>query len=382
MKCRVCQTSNLETVMDLGLLPISDFPAMPNNIATAPLEVVLCPNCHLVQLKHTVSRDSLYKGKYWYRSGTNESMILALKDVVNEVCKWVELKPGDCVLDIGSNDGTLLSFYPDTVTIHGFEPYPSLAFESMELLGRGNIFPTYFPDKNLNCRYKIITSIAQFYNVDDLVSYVKAIKDILHPDGVWCVQMGYLKTILLTNDIGNFCHEHLTFWTLSPLQYLLKRFGLGIVNLEFNQVNGGSFRVMVKHGKGSTFHDTITKEDFKEFSSKLKGLKEETLSLLKSCGGLIIGLGASTKNNIVLSYYGIGPELIPYFAERQPEKWGRYTVTGIPIISEEEARNLKPDYYFVGPFHFIESLKNRERAFLEAGGKFIVPFPNLHLIGG
>ncbi len=381
--CRSCYSKEIETILDLGMLPISDFPSKPGQATLAPLEVGICTQCSLVQLRHTVSRDLLYKGQYWYRSGTNESMVQALKDVVEDVSKYTTLQVDDYVLDIGCNDGTLLSFYPRWVWGQGFEPAKVMAKEAVAK-GHARVFNSYFPPPwRIETQYKVITSIAQFYNVERLNSYVRTIAGILHPTGVWCIQMAHLPDTLASNNVGDFCHEHLTFWTINALALLLQKHSLHIVALSFNDTNGGSFRVMVKHGSGIGV--AVEEQlDLSGFLCRVERLKETTVQLLtdlRDSGKKVIGLGASTKNNTVLSWYGVGPDLIPYFADRQEAKHGRYTVTDIPIISEEVARAMEPDFYFVGPYHFLDSLMLREKDFMNQGGKFIVPFPELHIAG-
>lgn len=387
MNCRSCGSTASESVLDLGRLPISDFPKVATDIDRAPLEVMLCPECGLVQLKDVVSRDRIYRGDYWYKSGTNESMVRALGNVVSDVMAHVELNKGDAVLDIGCNDGTLLSFYPSRTAKYGVEPSELLALKAITDT-QARVFISYFPWQCIPWHFpgtfKIITSIAQFYNVENVNAYVSKVKEILHPEGVWCLQMADLRATLRGNNLGDFCHEHLTFWTVHALNNLLGRHNLRIFSVSFNDVNGGSFRVMVRHGQSNAWDgDGLGADDLVSFAERINQIKGATVDLIDGLKGkTIIGLGASTKNNTVLSYYDIGPERIPYFADRQVEKHGRFTVTGIPIISEKEARAMSPDYYFVGPFHFLESLKEREREFLERGGQFIVPFPSPHLVGG
>ena len=379
-ECRSCGSKVLVPVLDLGTISVSDFVLPGESCDEAPLELVQCLDCSLLQLRHTVDRDRIYKNTYWYRSGTNESMRRALANVVSDVMNHANTVSGDTVVDLGCNDGTMLQMFPDWLEKIGIDPSPVIeeAPEGMQLI------QDYFPTDYAVPRAKIICSIAQFYNVDNIEAYMKGIDALLAPDGVWCVQMAYLPTTLATLNVGDFCHEHVTFWTVAAFEHLIRRYGMHIAALSFNDVNGGSFRVIVKRGKGyPVAGDSVTPEEMAQFANEVKVLKTQTLDFLAKCrdeGKLVLGLGASTKNNVVLNYYGIGPELIPCFTERQLNKLGRLTSTGIPIISEEAARYLNPAYFFLGPWHFLDSLCERERRYLQGGGKFIVPFPKLRIV--
>jgi hypothetical protein len=173
--------------------------------------------------------------------------------------------------------------------------------------------------------------------------------------------------------------------------------GMEVEDVELNDINGGSFRLYIRH-KGKA-HETeavkamraseeqqdLTKSSiYFAFASRVEKNKQEMLAFLreqKKLGKKVIGYGASTKGNTILAYYGIGPDLLPFVAERNPIKWGRQTVTRIPIISEEEARAMNPDYLLAFPYHFMKEFLEREADFLKKGGKFVSPIPNLTIIG-
>ncbi len=385
--CRACGSTRLESVLDLGNLCVSDFVQPGQNEDRAPLELVVCEECSLVQLRHTVDRDRLYRD-YWYHSGTNESMVAALRDVVEDACKRVKLTGDDSVLDIGCNDGTMLRMFPDWVTRNGFEP-SDLAREAQ--IGNDTIWQGYFPAFSCIQERKIITSIAMFYDVDKPNTFVSAIKDWLHPDGVWVCQFQDLHAMLACHGFDNICHEHLTYWGQYAFYDLVARHGLRVVDVSHNQTNGGSVRYIVKHGqwdppRPEPQHALQFAYQLRRFAKEVEALKDETVILLdelRAEGKTVLGYGASTKGNTLLQYYGIGPELLPAIAERNPDKWGKVTVgTHIPIISEEEMRERRPDYLFTLPWHFIDGFVQRESEFIARGGKFIVPLPALRLSGG
>ena len=387
--CRACGCERLETVLDLGELCVSDFPPPGGSEDSAPLELVCCLGCSLVQLRHTVDRDRLYKD-YWYRSGTNESMVAALRDVVDEACKRVNLQDGDAVLDIGCNDGTMLRMFPEHARRYGFEP-SNLYVEAQR--GTDGIFPTYFPPPYPPFRkFMVITSIAMFYDLDDPDRFVKAIKRWLHPEGVWVCQFQDLSAMLGVNGFDNICHEHLTYWSGHAFLTLLWKHGLHPKAVSYNSTNGGSVRYVIGHGEPivSVQHDMSDAMAYAfqlaRFGRTVEDLKAQTLSLLrdlKAQDKFVMGYGASTKGNTLLQYYGIDSTLVRAIAERAPEKWGRVTAgTHIPIISEEEMREQRPDYLFVLPWHFIDGFVKREAGLLAQGTRFIVPLPELRVIGG
>ena len=391
--CRACGSTRLETVLDLGNLCVSDFigPCQTEDEDRAPLELMVCDDCSLVQLRHTVDRDRLYRD-YWYHSGTNESMVAALRDVAEDACRRVELTPGDAALDIGANDGTMLRMFPKGIRRIGFEP-SDIFSKGLSWMRTGDTWcPTYFPPNEewlmesiCPSKPRIITSIAMFYDVDDPNAFVEAIKNWLHPDGVWVVQFQDLHAMLACNGFDNICHEHLTYWGQYALYDLVARHGLRVVDVSHNRTNGGSVRYIVKHDqwdppRPEPKHSTQFGYQLRNFRREAERLKEATLLMLtewKAQGKTVYGYGASTKGNTLLQYYGIGPELLPAIADRNPDKWGRLTVgTHIPIISEEEMRERRPDYLFALPWHFIDSFTKRENA------TFIVPLPSLHLARG
>ncbi len=393
--CRACGSDRIEEVLDLGNLCISDFP-LPGagEPDRAPLTLVQCQDCTLVQLRHTVDRDRLYRN-YYYRSGTNESMVRALREIVEEVPRQTHLDRGDLWLDIGANDGTLLRQVLLTlpgIGRVGFEPAVTLAGEASRR-AYCTVYADYFPSPRIEFhnQYKVISSIAVFYDVDDPNAFVSAIKDWLHPEGIWVVQFQDLHAMLACNGFDNICHEHLTYWSIRPLRMLLERHGLRIDGASHNATNGGSIRLIVRHGPVREpdppgryqCHDTAIR--LGNFAQEVEGLKRDTLALLrdlKTQGKTVWGIGASTKFNTLAQYYGLGPDLITAIGERNPDKWGRVTVgTNIPITSEEHMRSANPDYLLIGPWHFLDNFRQREAEFERRGGKWLVPLPHLTVKG-
>mgnify|MGYP000002788485 CR=1 FL=1 len=411
--CRVCDGA-LNPILSLGEHYVSDFldPSQPDGIQ-APLELGLCECCHLLQLKHTVSANKLYQN-YWYKSGTNQTMRDALADIANTGEQLIHLQNGDTVLDIGCNDGTLLDAYrtEDLFKI-GIDPAENMAPFARSVADK--VITDFFSadlfrkDPDLVGRLpRVVTSIAMFYDLEDPRKFVADIKETMHPDGVWIVQMSYLPMMLKTNELGNICHEHLEYYSLHSLEYLLRLYDFEVVDVELNDVNGGSFRTYIrsKSANKDAFGDptyrklamervqTLWEQEvqmglhlrqaYEEFAFWVQRVKNDVAKFIAdqvNRGKKVYVYGASTKGNTVLQYFGLDHTLITAAAERNPEKWGKVTVgTRIPIISEEEARAANPDYFLVLPWHFIEEFKTREKKYLLSGGRFILPAPYFTLI--
>jgi NDP-4-keto-2,6-dideoxyhexose 3-C-methyltransferase len=331
-------------------------------------------------------------------SGVNQSMTSALKSIVKEALKRSggELKKGDIVVDIASNDGTLLSAYPEHLFRIGIDPAKNIQPKACNLHINTYFSASAYKKQMGNRKAKIVTSIAMFYDLEDPLQFSRDVAEILDPKGLWIIELSYLPTMLKTNSFDTICSEHLEYYSLHSIEYVLKRSGFAVEDVELNQVNGGSFRVYVRHAGYAKETDAVKNlrlaekamklgdlQTYAEFSNRVLKNKEEMLSFLKAQkkqGKKVFVYGASTKGNSLLAYYGIGPDLVPYAAERNPIKWGRQTVTGIPIVSEEAAREMKPDYFLALPYHFISEFLQREKGFLKGGGKFLLPIPSLTIV--
>lgn len=407
-KCRVCGNGNLIPVLDLGPMYLSDFVTDRVTVGRCryPLSLVLCEpatGCGLLQLEHSVDRDKLYK-HYYYRSNCNPLMIQALRDITVSVNKYVRLKPGDIVVDIGSNDNTLLQQYTEkNLTRVGFEPAKNIARESSDK--QITTFNDYFSRHTFEMFFgerkaKVVTSIAMFYDLDDPNKFVCDVAEILDDDGVWIIQMSYLPSMLNVVAFDNICHEHLEYYSLKSLEYLLARHGLKVVDVELNDTNGGSFRVYIKHHKSgyprygkarvetlheveaqSNLHDLHTYETFSKNAKNIKNMLADFVKKETVRGKSIYALGASTKGNTLLQYVGLDSHLITLAAEKSRDKIGKRMVgTNIPIISQAEALKRPPDYFLVLPWHFLVSFVAQLHPYLNAGGKLLVPMPKPFLV--
>jgi hypothetical protein len=391
---------------------VSDFvDAHDETTPKFPLELVLCNakegGCGLLQLKHSVSHEVMYRN-YWYRSGMNKTMTDELNGIAQRVKELVHVKEGDYVIDIGANDGTLLRGYKtDGLHTIGYEPARNL--QQYNSIGTTKVFEDFFSAGPWNKEFpgkkaKAITAIAMFYDLENPNSFVADVASSLDNDGVFIIQMSYLPLMLTTNEVGNICHEHLEYYSLFSLENLLKRHGLEVFDVELNDINGGSFRVYIRHkGKGEKIavpfvaHTKVAamrayeeslglneKKVYEEFVQRIEKIKAQLVDFIKKQkqeGKKVYAYGASTKGNTLLQFCGLDHTLIAGAAERNPDKWGKKTVgTLIPIVSEEDARKAQPTHFLVLPWHFISEFKTREQEYLKNGGTFIVPMPDFKII--
>lgn len=410
--CRICGNSKLRSILHLGEQYLTGvFPKSRGaSLTRGPLELVKCvsdngsPVCGLVQLNHSYDLEEMYGATYGYRSGLNESMVKHLQNKVNRIKNLITLYPGDVVLDIGSNDATLLLAYENKdLEFYGVDPSAEKfrRFYTSNL----NLIAEFFPSKTLSERLgtrkaKVVTSISMFYDLEVPLEFVQAVYDVLDTNGLWIFEQSYLPKMLKTNAYDTVCHEHLEYYCVKQIKWMLDKVGLMIVDIELNEINGGSFSLTVARNESTVFkentklvnqfleneknegYDDIKRyEEFRVNVELHRNSLVELLTKLKSDGKKVIGYGASTKGNVMLQYCHITTDLIPCIAEVNEDKFGAFTPgTNIPIISEAEARGLSPDYYLVMPWHFKENFLKRERSYLEAGGKLIFPLPKIDIV--
>ncbi len=404
--CRVCGSTHLETVIDLGNQYLQGAFVKPGMALPPdrqiPCELVrCCPDsdenaCGLLQMRHSVPPAILYSD-YWYRSSGNNTMRAHLAGIATAaMC----LRPMENAraLDIGCNDATMLKYFPRTFTRVGVDPS---RIERMDVEGI-EIIEDLFPTQHVGGRlFDIITSIAMFYDVEDPVEFARSVKSILAQDGVWIIEVSYMPQMLVNNGYDTICHEHLEYYSFAVLENIMRRVGLKVFRAELNECNGGSIRCYITYAH-STAHDRSEwQEDIRnlrvsEFNMELEFGKPyfefqeqieksalavyERVSDLWRKGKRIHVLGASTKGNTILQFTRLGGGMIECAADRNPEKHGASTLgTNIPIVSEEESRAMKPDAFLVLPWHFRKELLEREAAALEAGVAFIFPLPTVEV---
>lgn len=407
--CRSCHSDKLTPILSLGELCISNFvnPDQPREDVKAPLELILCGQCSLLQLRHTTRPELLWK-HYWYRSGANNTMRAALAEITGVAEKLTPLSAGDIVLDIGCNDGTLLRCYRNKdIRRVGFEPASNLIadaeVETTQIINdyfNFDAFKAHWDD----AKAKIITSIAMFYDLEDPNAFVRDVTRCLDKDGVWIIQMNYLLSMLEKNAFDNIGHEHLEYYSLVSLRNLLSQHALEIFDVELSDLNGGSFRIYVRHpgarinvppgARDRLLHlgalerktGLTNRGVYDDFAKRIHEIKGQVCEFVKkevAQGKTIYIYGASTRGSTLLQFFGLDSRFIKAAVERSPYKWGKMTTgTWIPIISEEQARAEKPEYLFILPYFFLDEFRQREAEYLISGGKFIVPLPRLQIISG
>ena len=413
--CRICGSTALTPVVSLGAQHIGGAFAGPDGKPPVqrrvPLELVRCdPSrdqnaCGLVQLRHSVPPRILYRS-YYYRSGINQTMRDHLASLARMAESIAQPKAADLVVDIGCNDGTLLKSYETPgLKILGFDPATNIvAYAKANGVPVVNDFfsAASFRQACPDRKPKVITSIAMFYDLENPHAFVADIKSLLGEQGVWLLELSYLPTMLERNSFDTICHEHLEYYALAPMERLLAEHDLEVLDVSLNDINGGSFCIAVGHAGRMPLSDAAvqrvqdlrlrefemaldTDQPFALFRKNIAQIKTDLVAFLKKAKAqkkLVHGYGASTKGNTTLQFCGITPKWVPAVADRNPDKWGSRTIgTNIPILSEEDSRKQKPDYYLVLPWHFIDEFKRREEAFLARGGKFLLPIPTVRCVG-
>jgi len=406
--CRICGNPNLAPVIDLGNQYfqgsfIKDGVTPPATRKTPNL-IVRCDTskfedaCGLIQTRHSVPADILYSN-YWYQSGISNTMRTHLKNIVDECLKITNLSEGT-VLDIASNDNTLLRNYPTTFKKVGVDPSDIAGKQTDEDI---RVINTVFPTEKLtNEKFDIVTSIACYYDVEDPKFFAEQVRDHLNNDGIWVFEVAYWPLMLSNLSYDSIVNEHIIHYHLAPLEIMMNKIGLKIFNARKTTTNGGSIMVYICKSENTKYDLkenkerllTLRLEEFNSaldeestyvlFREKVEQQKNDLQSLIKKIqaeGKTVHIYGASTKLNTILGYCDLGPESIEYAAERSPDKFGAKTISGIKLISEEESRAMKPDYYLVGPYHFKEEILAREQDTINSGTKFIFPLPTVTIVG-
>lgn len=401
-RCRICGNTNLVRILDLGEQMLTGvFPRdKGQQVTTGPLRLVKCMGegaCGLVQMEHSYALGEMYGDNYGYRSGLNKSMVAHLHGKVARIQKLLALKPGGLVVDIGSNDSTTLQAYPAGLELVGIDP-TGTKFRSY-YPAHIQLIPDFFSAALLKARFpgrkaKVVTSFSMFYDLEAPMEFMREVHEVLDDDGIWVFEQSYMPTMLATNSYDTVCHEHLEFYALRQIQWMAERVGFRIADVEFNDVNGGSFSVTARKAPPGTQPEAAvqailererasgldTLEPFKAFAQRVERSRSEFLQFLqtaKAQGKTVAALGASTKGNVLLQYCGVTPDDIAFVGEVNPEKFGCYTpATWIPIIPEAELLAKKPDYLVVLPWHFRRFFENASSL---ASCTLVFPLPELSI---
>jgi C-methyltransferase C-terminal domain/Putative zinc binding domain/Methyltransferase domain len=408
--CRVCGNSELLPCVEMGSQYLSSvFPSdleYRDKVLKCPLDLVMCrkngdDNCGLVQLAHEIDLSAMYEA-YPYTSATNSSMVPILKNVEESGRALGHLSPGDVVLDIGGNDGTLLSFFKDDpYELVSIDPAQNVKvlFESPRFTHVRDFFSAAVFSKNASKKAKLIFSIAMFYHLHDPVSFSKDVAACLDDEGVWVIQMAYLPAMIATNMYDNIVHEHVGYYASQHVKRVMELAELEVFDVVPNDVYGGSFRIFVKKKGCSKFPLTeryaalLQKEveegvfepsTYENFMRRIEKTRSDLISLcrkIREQGRTIWVYGASTKGNTILQYCNIGNKEIVAAADANPFKVGKYIIgSDIPIKDEAEMRAARPDYLLALPYSFIKGFLARERELVAKGTKFIVPLPEVMIV--
>lgn len=399
-ECRICKLSNLKTVIDLGNQSLTGvFKKAGESVDKYNMSLSMCFDCGLTQINEVYDLDLLYGEGYGYESSLNSSMVDHLKIKAKKMIQILDFGDEDIVIDIGSNDATSLSFFNHSKSILKIGvDFTGSKFQSKYEDINAILVPDFFPSPELKNilqgrKAKLISSYSCFYDLPDPVFFASEIAANLSTDGLWCLEQSYMPLMLETNSFDTICHEHIEYYKLQDIKNICDKAKLEIKDIEFNKINGGSFSVTVGHPGGkfkqsSSVKETLKNEqskdwenEFIQFNSRIDGLKKQTMKYLeefKLQGKRVAALGASTKGNVLLQFYGITSNHIESIGEVNPNKFGCSTPgSNIPIICENELLDSNPDYLFVLPWHFRDFfLKNASLK----GRKLIFPLPNFEIV--
>ena len=403
-KCRVCQNKNLVKCLDLGKQYLTGiFPKHKNQkVSLGNLSLIFCENCTLLQLSENFNRFEMYGSNYGYMSSLNQSMVNHLKNKAIKLKKFAGLSKSDLVIDIGSNDGTFLSFFLNTCQTVGVDPtinkfknsYKKKTtkisdFFSLEVLRKNSITK----------KAKLISSIAMFYDLENPISFSREIYESLDKDGIWHFEQSYMPSMIKNISYDTICHEHLEYYSLKSLKFILDKSNFKIVDIELNDINGGSFAITVAKKKSKKFKESslvdwlLKKEqlykfnkletiiDFKHKVFKHKKLLKDLILNLKDMKKNVAGYGASTKGNVILQFCDLNSNSIPYIVDVNPYKRNRVTPgSKIKIINDADFKKKKPDYLLVLPWHFKNHILQKEHLYIKNGGHFIFPLPDIEIV--
>ncbi len=402
--CRSCESSSLKDLYSLGSQYFTGiFPKSKNEkIPKGSLEMVICNKCKLLQLKNSFDVDIMYGDNYGYLSSLNPHMVKHLKIKAQKLKKISGLKHKDIVIDIGSNDGTSLSNYNNSNILIGIDP----TIKKLGKFYRKDIIkiPEFFSELVLkkflkNKKAKIITSISMFYDLPRPIQFAKDIYKCLADDGIWHLEQSYMPSMIKNVSYDTICHEHLEYYSLQTIKYIFDIVGFKIIDLEFNDINGGSFSITVAKKKSKfleysrivnwllekeeilNYNSPSTHLNFYESVKKHKKLLRDLILNLNDMKKKVIGYGASTKGNVILQFCNIGKKDLKFIADVNIDKKNKYTPGSLIKITDEKAiQQYKPDYMLVLPWHFKNFILLKEKKYLNNGGKIIFPLPDIEIV--
>jgi hypothetical protein len=404
--CRICGNTELVEVLDLGVQALTGvFPqSRTQRVTKGPLRLVKCvggtDTCGLLQLQHSYDHGEMYGLNYGYRSGLNESMVNHLRRKVAAILARITPSDDALVIDIGSNDSTTLQAYPQTIrNLVGIDPtgvkfaafYPS----NIQLI------PDFFTAKRVRDTFgskkaSVITSFSMFYDLEDPLAFMQDVHDTLDDEGIWVFEQSYMPTMLARNSYDTVCHEHLEYYALKQIDWMTRKVGLAIVDVEFNDINGGSFSVVAAklgstHAARARPIDALLESErrlglhtllpYTAFAERTRASRDAIVDFIEAAlqaGKTIAGLGASTKGNVILQYCGLDERRVNGIGEVNDTKYGCYTPGSlIPIVPEAQVLEANPDYLLILPWHFRPFFMRSTRL---KGRQLMFPLPELELV--
>lgn len=402
--CRACGSGNLLLFLQLGPTPV------PNGFLRAhhrhraekfyPLDVCFCKDCGLVQLAHVVSPKVMFKN-YVYIPSTSETMLTHFAALARQAIKKLNTEEGDLVLDIGSNDGTLLnSFKAQKMKILGVDPAENLAKKANQD-GVETICALFTKElakeiRKKNKEAKIITATNVVAHVHDLDNFLEGIKILLSDDGLFISEFPYLLDLLEKVEFDTIYQEHLSYFSIYPFEKLLAKHALVLIDVQRVPVHGGSVRVFVSKKPGRVSRrvkkilqlekkrEILNPQTYLKFRKRVDRVRHELVQLLwglRLKNKKIVGYGASAKGNIILNYCRIGPETLDYIVDSIPYKQGKYTPgMHIPIYPEAKLLEDQPDYTLLLAWNFADEIIKKQTEYRKHGGKFILAIPKLAIV--
>ena len=398
MKCKNCKQSSLKKIIEIGKQPLSGFfySSKRNNLGKYSLDLYKCSNCKLVQLNNPANTKKMYGAHYGYKTSVSKMMIFHLREKVNRLKKNKLIKARSNILDIGSNDASFLKLFNKNYNLYGIDP----SAEKFKKEYKGiKLITDFFSKKNVlkhvkskNIKFDLISSFAMFYDVEDPNSFCQDIEGLLNDDGIWVCEFSYLPLMLKNLTFDQICHEHIMYYTFGVFEKILLNNNLKVINIKFNEINGGSIEVIIAKNKSRRTSNInlikkikvdekkITKKAFHNFSERIKKIKNDLVSFVNK-NYPIAGYGASTKGNIVLNYCDLKSSQISYISDANKQKFEKYTPgTNIKIISKERMRALKPKYVLVLIWSFRSEIIKQELNYIKKGGSLVFHLPKFHII--
>jgi len=404
--CRICKNKKLKTILDLGEMPLAnaflDEDQLGREEFFYPLRVVWCESCGLLQIDEIVPPEILFRN-YVYVSGTSEALRKHFEGLATEVVNNFNLNSESLVVDIGSNDGTLLKeFRKFGVQVIGVEPAINIAKIAEENgIKTINYFFSEDTAKEIvkeNGKADAVTATNVVAHTNDLDDLLNGIAHLLKDDGVFVIEVPYLVDLLDKVEFDTIYHEHLSYFAVRPLKRLFEAHDLKIIHVERVTIHGGTIRIFVSKKKSSyKINESVSQlisleiekglteiTAYKEFAERVEKLKADLVSLLqklKSENRKVIGYGAAAKGNTLLNYYRVGPDLMEFIADLSPMKQNKFTPgTHIPVDNPERIYDAKPNYMVILAWNFADEIMEQQSKFKEMGGKFIIPVPEVKIV--